>query len=125
MAAGEKKSVLMAAENGVPGGVATLNSAGKLVQVPSAIETGAALSADIENIDTVTYSGVFRVVGNAGTLPPGVDNGTGIVINGYWDANYGEQLYISFFADRMYRRRRKDGVWQRWKAVTEESLPES
>ena len=119
MAVGDKKSVLMDTEKGVPGGVATLDSEGKLVQRPTALETGAALSADIEDIDTVTYSGVFRVIGNAGTFPPGVDNGTGIVINGYWDANYGEQVYISFFADRIYRRRRKDGVWGAWSIIVE------
>ena len=35
MAVGDKKSVLMAAEKGVPGGVATLNSGGKLAQMPT------------------------------------------------------------------------------------------
>lgn len=119
MAVGDKKSVLMAADKGVPDGVATLNSSGKLVQVPSAIETGAALSADIEDIDTVTYSGIFRVIGNAGTLPPGVDNGTGIVITCYWDANYGEQIYLSFFTEKMYHRRRKSGVWGAWSIIGE------
>lgn len=85
--------------------------------VPAAF--GAAAVGDIEDIDTVTYSGLFRVIGNAGTFPPGVDNGIGIVINGYWDANYGEQIYLSFFTEKTYHRRRKSGVWGAWSIIVE------
>ena len=55
MAVGDKKSVLMAADKGVPGGVATLNSSGKLVQMPTASDTGAVSKAG----DTMT--GLLRI----------------------------------------------------------------
>lgn len=79
----------------------------------------AASSYSIYNIDEIHPSGIYRVAGNAGTFPAGCENGIGTLINTYWDANYGDQIFISYFTFHMYRRRRNGSAWEPWYIIND------
>ena len=77
----------------------------------------AAQANSIYNIDEVYPTGLYRVAGATGTLPPGAENGVGTLINIFWDANYVDQIFMSYQTFRMHRRRRNGVVWEPWYLV--------
>ena len=79
----------------------------------------AAQANSIYDIDAVYPTGLYRVAGSAGTFPPGCEQGTGTLVNIYWDANYLDQIYMSYHTFRMFRRRRNGAVWEPWYIIND------
>ena len=75
---------------------------------------GAAQAASVYDIDLIYPTGMYRVAGAGGTFPPGCEAGTGTMFIIYWDANYSDQIYLSYHTFRMYRRRRNGSAWEPW-----------
>lgn len=80
----------------------------------------AAQANSIYDIDAVYPTGLYRVAGNAGTFPAGAENGTGTLINIYWDANYVDQVFTSYHTFRRYRRRKNGANWEPWYMIYDE-----
>lgn len=79
----------------------------------------AAQSSTIYNIDGVAPTGIYRVAGNGGTFPPGCGDGTGTLIQIFWDGNYSEQIFISYLVGKMFRRRMNGGLWEPWYIIND------
>ena len=79
----------------------------------------AACADSIYDIDVIYQTGMYRVAGAGGTFPPGCEAGTGTLINIYWDAYYGDQIFVSYHTCRMYRRRRNGGAWEPWYIIND------
>ena len=79
----------------------------------------AAQANSIYDIDAVYPTGLYRVAGSGGTFPPGCEAGTGTLVNIYWDANYVDQIFMSYHTFRMFRRRRNGSVWEPWYIVND------
>lgn len=80
----------------------------------------AAQANSVYDIDAVYPTGLYRVAGSGGTFPAGSEAGIGTLINTYWDANYVDQVFISYTTFKMYRRRRNGVSWEPWYMVYDE-----
>lgn len=77
-------------------------------------------TADIPTLNALTISGIYS--GRPGTsgIPSGAGGQGDHVMNLYWDANAGNQMYFQYDANKVFIRNKASGIFSGWSQVYHE-----